>query len=190
MSISRRDFVKAGLGASLALGLNGLIPAWAKTYARRTAFNPARTASGAFDLNIGSQTVSIDGRSSHATTINGGLPGPLLRFREGEVVTLNVTNNLEEDTSIHWHGLILPPDMDGVPKVSFPGIRPGETFTYRFPVIQSGTFWYHSHSGFQEPTGAYGAIVIDPKEPDPVSYDRDHVVVISDWSDEEPEQDP
>lgn len=150
------------------------------------AFNRARTASGAFELSIGSQTVSIDGRSSHATTINGSLPGPLLRFREGETVTLNVTNNLEEDTSIHWHGLILPADMDGVPQVSFPGIRPGETFIYRYRLKQSGTYWYHSHSGFQEQTGVFGPIIIDPSGYEPIGYDREYVVILSDWLFEDP----
>jgi len=115
------------------------------------------------------------------------LPGPVLRWREGEKVTLRVTNNLVEDSSIHWHGLILPTNMDGVPGLSFEGIKPGETFEYQFSVNQSGTYWYHSHSGYQEPTGMYGAIVIEPKEPDPVSYDRDYVVMLSDWSDEKPQ---
>ena len=102
-------------------------------------------------------------------------------------MTLRVKNNLAEDSSIHWHGIILPTDMDGVPGLSFNGIKPGETFEYQFDINQSGTYWYHSHSGFQEPTGMYGAIIIDPKDPDPVSYDRDYVVMLSDWSDEDPQ---
>ncbi|MNL00413.1 Copper resistance protein A precursor [compost metagenome] len=121
-----------------------------------------------------------------ATTVNGTLPAPTLRWREGDTVTLRVTNRLKEDTSIHWHGILLPTGMDGVPGLSFPGIRPGETFDYQFQVRQSGTYWYHSHSGFQEQTGLYGAIVIDPERPDPVSADRDHVVLLSDWTDEDP----
>jgi CopA family copper-resistance protein len=186
MLLSRRQFVSAGVGGALAFGVDGLMPAWARTHSHRQALNPARSASGAFELNIGAQTVMVDGRSSHATTINGTLPGPLLRFREGEQVTLNVTNNLEEDTSIHWHGLILPPGMDGVPKVSFPGIHPGETFTYQYRVEQSGTYWYHSHSGFQEQTGVFGPIIIDPARYEPIRYDREYVVVLSDWLFEDP----
>ena len=120
--------------------------------------------------------------------INGSVPGPILRWQEGDRVTLRVTNHLAQDTSIHWHGMILPAPMDGVPGISFDGIPPGETFTYQFDVRQNGTFWYHSHSEFQEQTGVYGAIVIDPAEPDPVGYDREHVVVLSDWSDERPER--
>lgn len=111
---------------------------------------------------------------------NGASPGPVLRFREGEEVTINVTNNLDEMTSIHWHGLILPFTQDGVPGISFPGIPAGETFTYRFPVVQSGTYWFHSHSGFQEPDGAFGAIVIEPEAREPFRYDREYVVQLTD----------
>lgn len=111
---------------------------------------------------------------------NGASPGPVLRFREGEDVTIKVTNNLDEDTSVHWHGLIVPTAQDGVPEISYDGIKPGQTFTYRFPVKQSGTYWFHSHSGFQEPDGAYGAIVIEPKKREPFRYDRDYVVQLTD----------
>lgn len=111
---------------------------------------------------------------------NGASPGPVLRFKEGEEVTINVTNNLDEMTSIHWHGLILPFTQDGVPGISFPGIMPGETFTYRFPVVQTGTYWFHSHSGFQEPDGAFGAIVIEPEGREPFRYDREYVVQMTD----------
>jgi CopA family copper-resistance protein len=139
-----------------------------------------------FQLNIGSQTVNFTGTPSLATTVNGSLPAPILRWREGDVVTLNVTNRLAVTSSIHWHGIILPNAMDGVPGMTFDGIKPGETFTYRFKVQQSGTYWYHSHSGFQEQTGLYGAIVIDPKTAEPFTYDRDYVVMLSDWTDENP----
>ncbi len=118
--------------------------------------------------------------------VNGSLPGPLLRFREGETVTLRVANTLDEDTSIHWHGILLPNGMDGVPEVNFPGIRPGETFVYEYPVRQSGTYWYHSHSGLQEQLGVYGPLIIDPIEPDPFAYDREYVVMLSDWTFEDP----
>ena len=119
---------------------------------------------------------------------SGSIPAPTLRFKEGEDLVINVTNTLAVDSSIHWHGLILPAGMDGVPGISFDGIRPGETFTYQFDVRQNGTFWYHSHSGFQEQTGMYGSIVIEPREADPVGYDRDYGVLLSDWSDEKPER--
>jgi CopA family copper-resistance protein len=139
-----------------------------------------------FDLTIGQQAVNFTGAPRYATTVNGSLPAPVLRFKEGETVSLRVTNTLAEDSSIHWHGLILPPEMDGVPGLSFAGIKPGETYNYQFKVAQSGTYWYHSHSGFQEQTGLYGAIVIEPKEPPPYTYDRDYVVMLSDWTDEDP----
>jgi len=115
-----------------------------------------------------------------ATTVNGSLPGPTLYWQEGETVTIKVTNTLNVTSSIHWHGIILPTGMDGVPGLSFAGIAPGDTFTYRFKVQQSGTYWYHSHSGFQEQTGLYVAIVVLPKQADPITYDRDHVVMLSD----------
>jgi CopA family copper-resistance protein len=139
-----------------------------------------------FDLTIGKQAVNFTGAPRYATTVNGSLPAPVLRFKEGETVSLSVTNTLAEDSSIHWHGLILPTDMDGVPGLSFDGIKPGETYNYQFKVNQSGTYWYHSHSGFQEQAGLYGAIVIEPKEPAPYTYDRDYVVMLSDWTDEDP----
>jgi CopA family copper-resistance protein len=145
-----------------------------------------------FDLTIGAMPVSITGRRRRAVLVNGSLPAPVLRFREGDTVTLRVRNTLDEDTSIHWHGLLVPPDMDGVPGLSFAGIAPGETFTYCYTVRQSGTYWYHSHSGLQEQLGLYGAIVIDPADPDSVdpaervAPDHDHVIVLSDWTDEDP----
>lgn len=134
------------------------------------------------EYNITVDRVKIDTGEFVKTGIgyNGASPGPVLRFKEGEEVTINVTNNLDEHTSVHWHGFILPYDQDGVPGISFPGIAPGETFTYRFPVVQSGTYWYHSHSGFQEPDGAYGAIIIEPKGREPFRYDREYVVQLAD----------
>ncbi len=183
-SPTRRRFV---LGAASALGLASL-PAGFRAMAQPSPDGgPGILQGNEFDLHIGQQTVNFTGRSRPATTVNNSLPAPILRWREGEEVVLRVHNHLDVDSSIHWHGLILPPGMDGVPGISFPGIGPGETFEYRFDVRQSGTYWYHSHSGFQEQTGLYGAIIIDPAEPDPVRYDREHVVLLSDWSDEQPE---
>ncbi len=185
-SLSRRRFVQglAAGGAMLGMGLNPL-QGNAASYQHRLGAQVLR--GNRFALTYSPTPVNFTGKQRFATAINGSVPAPVLRWREGDTVTLNLTNHLAEDTSIHWHGLILPYKMDGVPGISFPGVKPGETFTYKFPVIQSGTYWYHSHSGFQEQTGAYGAIIIDPKEPEPFSYDRDYVVVLSDWSDEDPD---
>lgn len=189
-TLSRRRFVtgmaagSAAVGFSLYSGLS-LGHVWGASDA--TYSSPQILKGQQFDLNIGYQAVNITGKNRTATTVNGSLPAPILRWKEGETVTLRVKNNLAQDSSIHWHGMILPSNMDGVPGLSFAGIKPGETFEYQFEVNQSGTYWYHSHSGFQEQTGVYGAIVIEPKDADPVTYDRDHVVLLSDWSDESPE---
>ena len=184
--VSRRGFVHgvAGLGGSLAL--QGLLPAWARG-GEETHLSGLSPLSGKiFDLNISHATSTIDGVEGRSILVNGHLPAPLLRWREGDDITLRVTNHLSVDTSIHWHGILLPFQMDGVPGVTYPGIKPGETFTYQFPVRQAGTYWYHSHSGLQEQLGHYGPIVIEPKLPDPVGYDREYVIVLSDWTFEDP----
>ncbi len=141
---------------------------------------PGLSLAKTYDLTVDKVVIDTGNFQKEGIGYNGRSPGPVLRFKEGEEVTINVTNNLDESTSIHWHGLILPFQMDGVPKISFPGIEPGETFTYRFPIVQSGTYWFHSHSGFQEPDGAYGAIVIEPEKRDPYRFDRDYVVQFTD----------
>jgi len=138
------------------------------------------------DLVVARTPFGYGGRESMAVTINGSVPGPILRFREGETATLRLTNHLDEDTSIHWHGILIPSEMDGVPGVSFPGIRPGETFTYRFQVRQSGTYWYHSHSSLQEQLGMYAPLIMEPARRDPVAYEREHVIVLSDWTFHDP----
>ena len=140
-----------------------------------------------FDLTIEQVAVNYTGRKRTATAVNGQVPGPLLRMREGDAVTIRVTNRLPVRTSIHWHGMIVPADMDGVPGVSFPGIEPGSSFVYRFRVNQSGTYWYHSHSRFQEQTGLYGPIVIEPRRGERHGSDREYSVLLSDWSDSDPE---
>ncbi|WP_137820170.1 copper resistance system multicopper oxidase [Pseudomonas sp. 2FG] len=180
---SRRTFVK-GLAAGGLLGGLGLwrAPVWAVT----SPGLPTVLSGTEFDLFIGETPVNITGSPRTAMTINGTLPGPLLRWREGDTVTLRVKNRLDEDTSIHWHGIILPANMDGVPGLSFHGIAPDGMYEYRFRVQQNGTYWYHSHSGLQEQVGVYGPIVIDAKEPEPFQYDRDYVVMLSDWTDENP----
>ncbi|WP_336315959.1 copper resistance system multicopper oxidase [Stutzerimonas stutzeri] len=180
---TRRTFVK-GLAAAGILGGMGMwrTPVWAVT----SPGQPNVLSGNDFDLFIGETPVNITGAARTAMTINGSLPGPILRWREGETVTLRVRNRLNEDTSIHWHGIILPANMDGVPGLSFHGIAPDGMYEYKFKVNQNGTYWYHSHSGLQEQVGVYGALVIDAKEPEPFSYDRDYVVLLSDWTDENP----
>jgi CopA family copper-resistance protein len=148
---------------------------------------PTELAGSHFELVIGETPVNFTGRNAMATAVNGLIPGPLLKWREGDTVTIAVTNRLKTPTSIHWHGIRLPAEMDGVPGVSFAGIEAGETYTYRFPVKQSGTYWYHSHSRFQEQKGHYGPLVIEPRGADPLPYDRDYVIMLSDWTDEDPE---
>jgi CopA family copper-resistance protein len=151
------------------------------------ALAPPSTLRGTdFELVIGEAAANFTGRSSLATVVNGTLPAPLLHWREGDAVTLRVRNELDADTSIHWHGILLPFDMDGVPGVSFHGIPPGESFTYRFDVRQGGTYWYHAHSGFQEQQGLYGPLIIAPRDAEPFSYDREHVILLSDWTDRDP----
>ena len=157
------------------------------SWAATPAAEESQTLRGTeFELAIGERAVNVTGRTRIATVVNGTLPAPVLRWREGDTVTIRVRNDLAEHTSIHWHGLVLPANMDGVPGLSFHGIAPGETFTYRFPVRQNGTYWYHSHSAFQEQTGLYGALVIESREPEPFAYDREHVILLSDWTDRDP----
>ncbi|MGV8568690.1 MAG: copper resistance system multicopper oxidase [Pseudomonas asiatica] len=180
---TRRSFVK-GLAATGLLGGLGMwrAPVWAVT----SPGQPSVLSGTDFDLYIGELPVNITGAARTAMAINGSIPGPILRWREGDTVTLRVRNRLQQDTSIHWHGIILPANMDGVPGLSFHGIAPDGMYEYRFKVQQNGTYWYHSHSGFQEQVGVYGALVIDAKEPEPFTYDRDYVVMLSDWTDEDP----
>ncbi len=184
----RRRFIQGLAVGATALSL-GMRPLRAAAGAADPPVAPPSVLEGTdFDLRIGTTSVNFTGRPRQAITVNGSLPAPVVRWREGDTVTLRVTNTLDEPTSIHWHGLLVPADMDGVPGMSFPGIAPGETFVYRFPVRQSGTYWYHSHSGLQEQLGLYGPLIIEPRTPDPVTPDRDHVVMLSDWTDENPDR--
>jgi CopA family copper-resistance protein len=183
--LTRRTFVKGVVATSLVTALPLNLTA---SNTQITTRKESEELSGkVFNLSINKVSVNITGNQAIATAVNSMITGPTLRWREGDEVTINVTNNLSEDTSIHWHGIIIPPAMDGVPGISFDGIKPGETFTYKFPVLQNGTYWYHSHSGFQEQTGVYGAIIIEPKEKEPFEYDNEYVITLSDWSDEKPE---
>ncbi|HZX70220.1 MAG TPA: copper resistance system multicopper oxidase [Rhodanobacter sp.] len=182
--LSRRRFVQGvALGGAVAgLGLLRPSNAWALT----SPGQPTVLSGTDFALDIAETPVNYTGAARFAPTVNGSVPGPILRWKEGSVVTLRVTNRLRVPTSIHWHGILLPFQMDGVPGISFDGIAPGETFVYRFPVRQSGTYWYHSHSGFQEQSGLYGPIVIEPAGPQRHPTDRDYVVMLNDWSDADP----
>lgn len=185
-ALTRRQFVRNMRTGALALTASGLLPPWARAAAGIVPSRHGADLDTEMHLYIREQRYVFGGREGTAMTINGTVPGPLVRLREGGTATLRVTNELDEPTSIHWHGIILPPGMDGVPGVSFAGIAPGETFEYRYRVGQNGTYWYHSHSGLQEQLGHYGPMIIDPAEPDPFEYDRDHVVVLSDWTFENP----
>ena len=180
--IGRRRFVQG-----LALAAGGTSAFWREVvHAQALASHPAVLSGDQLDLVIGSIPFNVTGRSGIATAVNGSVPAPLLRLREGDTVTIRVTNRLAEPTSIHWHGVLLPNEMDGVPGLTFRGVAPGETFTYRFPLRQSGTYWYHSHSGMQEQTGLYGPLIITPRSSEPYAYDREYVVMLADWTDEDP----
>ncbi len=188
LPMSRRRFVLGLGGAAAGLALAKSSPAWAR--------GPNGAAQGAqagelrgthFKLDIGESPVNFTGRQIMATTVNGQLPAPILRWREGDLITLDVRNHLPVSSSIHWHGILLPFQMDGVPGLSYPGIAPGGMYRYHFKVKQTGTYWYHSHTRFQEQTGLYGAIVVEPREAERYPTDRDYVMVLSDWSDSDPE---
>lgn len=189
--LSRRDFLKtvaSGLFVT-SIGPTLPLPGWSSTTDRDRGSISKRPRSE-YNLEIDYAPLELDGRTQplQATAINGSVPGPLVHLKEGDRVRLNVTNSLHDSAhaSIHWHGLLVPPEMDGVPGVSFEGIPPGETYHYEYEVEQAGTYWYHSHSAFQEQTGTYGPLVIDPKDGEPFDYDRDHTVVLSDWTSDDP----
>ena len=187
-ALKRRDFLRAAAAGGAVAGVSHLFPAWAQSVSTGTGPSLPTVSGSDIALTIADLTTRIDGKVMRAIGINGNLPGPLIRLREGQQVRLRVTNGIRSDrggdmqTSIHWHGLLVPFAMDGVPGISFPGIPQGQTFNYEFQVLQSGTYWYHSHSGYQEQEGVYGPIIIDPKGTDPIAYDREHVLVLADHS--------
>jgi len=186
-SLSRRRFVAGLVAGGVMLSARGALAQFGRSAGHDTHTGVAPELSGPnVELVIAESMVNFTGSPRMATTINGSIPAPTLRFREGDEVTIRVTNRLPVRTSLHWHGILLPYEMDGVPGLSFQGIAPGETFTYRFRLRQSGTYWYHSHSGFQEMTGMYGALIIEPRESDSISADREHIVLLSDWTDDDP----
>ena len=184
MIVDRRKLLKVA-ASSGACAMSDLFPAWAASGSHglhSLAGRPGLLSGDDISITVGQSAFRLGKKTGHAYTINGTLPAPLIRLREGQNVRLVVHNSLDEDTSVHWHGMLLPFHLDGVPGISFPGIGPGETFTYEFPMRQSGTYWYHSHSHMQEAMGMYGALIVDPAGPDPIAYDREHVIVLSDWS--------
>ena len=181
--LNRRQFV-TGLGAT------SILPCLPGHAGESTANinNLTELTGKEFHLIISECDVNFTGRRRRAVCVNGSIPGPTLRMREGDTVTIHVTNQLREDTSIHWHGIILPSNMDGVPGLSFDGIKPGSTFMYQFTLQQSGTYWYHSHSDYQEPLGLYGALIVEPHHSVASHFDREHTIILSDWSDTQPEK--
>ena len=184
--LSRRGFIAGS--AALASAASLPMPAWAKG-----SMTPAQKGFGTLEgddirLTVANSHFAAGGRSGHAVTVNGTLPGPLIRLRQGRTVRLHVTNTLDEDTSVHWHGLLVPFQFDGVPGVSFPGIRPGETFTYEIPLRQAGTYWWHSHSGLQEQQGHYGPLIVDPAHDHGAHYDREIVLLLSEFTPLHPHQ--
>ena len=181
-TIGRRGVLRAGALGLAGLGLGARLPAWAETGSIGLRSALPTLAGEDIRLRVARSAFAVGGRTGHAVTLNGVLPAPLIRLREGQTARIHVDNALDEDTSIHWHGLLLPFQMDGVPGISFPGIGAGTSFTYEFPIRQSGTYWYHSHSGLQEQQGHYGPLVIDPAGAEPAPYDREHVIVLSDWT--------
>jgi CopA family copper-resistance protein len=183
--LSRRGLI----AGTTALAAATALPAWAQGHSLRRAHGGAAIRAGfdevsgaVINLAVGEGQRVVQGRKGHGIAVNGSVPGPLVRLKEGENVRLNVTNHLGEDTSIHWHGLLVPFHMDGVPGISFPGIKPGQTFAYEFPVRQAGTYWYHSHSGLQEQQGHYGPLIIDPAGAEPAEYDRDYILLLSEFT--------
>lgn len=186
-TLDRRQLIRGAAFAGASTALAAWMPAWAQTISNGIAAPLATVSGNDITLTIARQTMLINGRKSQAIGLNGTVPGPLIRLREGQNVRLIVNNGLDEDSSIHWHGLLVPMQYDGVPGISFPGIKPRSTFVYEFPIRQAGTYWYHSHSGLQEQLGHYGPIVIDPAGADAVQFDREHVVVLSDHSQDSPD---
>ena len=181
--VSRREILQGAGALGLLAAMERLVPPYARASETGAAGQQLPALSGdTIDLTIAETPFRIGDRTATARTINGTVPGPLIRLREGQDVTLRVTNRLKNTSSIHWHGVLVPPDMDGVPGVSFAGIKPGETFVYKFRIKQYGTYWYHSHSPGQAQAGVYAPLIFDPMEPDPVKYDREYVVVLSDWT--------
>jgi len=187
-TLDRRRFLQYSSAMSVFLGYQCVAPSYVWATSTKSSIAGSNDHKKEIDLIIAQHEIKIGDRNAKITAINQTLPGPLLRLQEGEDYLIRVNNQLMEDSSIHWHGLIVPPNMDGVPGVSYAGIRPGETFHYKFKVVQNGTYWYHSHSGVQEQLGVYGPLIIDPKEKEPFEYDQEYTVLLSDWTFEDPHE--
>ncbi|SNB45368.1 copper resistance system multicopper oxidase [Geobacter sp. DSM 9736] len=187
--VTRRKFLRGFVAIGTVTAFGRMLPP-TPVFAATTSMVPKPASGpGRYDISVHQFKLRVDGEWGNAVAMNASVPGPLLRFREGEEAVIRVTNMMpDQPTSVHWHGILLPHEMDGVPGVSFAGIAPGETFTYRFTLKQSGTYWYHSHSAFQEQSGQYGPLIIDPREPEPFEFDREYVVMLSDWTFEKPEE--
>ncbi|MES2606855.1 MAG: copper resistance system multicopper oxidase, partial [Pseudomonadota bacterium] len=186
--MQRRKFLGNSALLGAGAGWQALLPAWAQSNGLGVLAGVPAMQGSEFTLRVANHRSSIAGKTASHIRINDQFPAPLLRWREGDTLKLQVQNALDEPTSIHWHGLLLPWQMDGVPGVSFDGIAAGASFTYEFPLKQAGTYWYHSHSGLQEQSGHYGPIIIDPLEPEPFTYDREYVILLSDWTFENPQR--
>lgn len=190
-ALTRRSLLKTMGFAPLGIWLPSMRRAWGVSSItdRAGEFGELKaTDPGGIDLYLEHKDLLIGGRPGRAIAINGSIPGPVIRMQEGKEALIRVHNRLNESSSLHWHGLLVPFDMDGVPGISFPGIAPGDTFTYRYRVRQNGTYWYHSHTGLQEQLGQYGQLILEPAAPDPVAYDVEHSIVLSDWTFEDPER--
>ena len=186
-AFSRRKFLERSVVLGAGLGFQSFLPAWAQS-ARGETLLPGAITGNQVNLSVEHVKGLVAGKQTKHITLNGQFPAPLLRWREDDDLSIRIQNQLDEDTSIHWHGILLPWQMDGVPGVTFPGIPARGEFTYRFPLKQAGTYWYHSHSGLQEQIGHYGPIIIDPVGDDPVAYDREHIILLSDWTFENPKR--
>ena len=189
--MDRRTFIRSSAAFGVLAGFGLSAPAWARSGlppARPSGLAPTVREPGLveYDLYVDRTPFSIGAQTGRAVTLNGGIPGPLLRFREGDEAIIRVHNRMDEDTSVHWHGILLPNAMDGVPGVTYDGIAARSTFEYRYPIRQYGTYWYHAHTAFQEQLGHYGPLIIDPAGGEPYAYDREYVVVLSDWTFEDP----
>ncbi|WP_353157885.1 copper resistance system multicopper oxidase [Salinisphaera shabanensis] len=192
----RRRLLRAMGATGLLAGFNALLPTYARdglaaSSQRHLTTGAARVAGGTprdvdMDIHVRRELIDIAGGHAAAITLNHTTPGPIIELWEGHNARLRVHNHLDESTSMHWHGLLLPFQMDGVPGVAFPGIDPGDTFEVDFPVRQAGTYWYHSHSGLQEQTGQIGPIVIHSAADDGINADREYVLMLSDWTFEDP----
>lgn len=141
-----------------------------------------------YNLDVDYKTVNITGKNIRAMSVDDSIPAPTIEATVGDILRVTFNNKMDVETSVHWHGVLLPNDQDGVPYLTTPPIQPGESFTYEYPIIHHGTYWYHSHTGLQEQRGVYGALVFHPAAGEVEKADHEAVIVLSDWTDEDPNQ--